>query len=639
MITQDVVWSEDFDEDLIGRTLEGKYELRRVIGEGGMGRIYLAHQDGMDRYVAVKVLHPSFAEDTRAVTRFLREVKAASRLNHPNTIRIYDFGKAHKLLFMVLEVLKGRSLADIIDGDGPLPTRRAVKVAIQICDSLAEAHQQGVIHRDLKPDNIHIEKMFGNPDHVKVLDFGIAKLQYGDRPTGRDARTDPNVICGTPSYMSPEQIDGRAPVDARSDVYGLGILMYEMLTGHPPFWADVPFDVLLMQLNESPPPLTTGENLPPSLSELIGRMLAKDPGERPEDCQAVRSELEAIADYLDARAAKMHAASKKQTILFGSGNLSSSGLEGPQPKKRLSSERRHTPTAAYEALRREEGTTVARNRSTPMPGQVALQAGSPAAGQRVRQMTPIPKTEGSRRIDTGPMKAAAARSGAAGPKTPEPFPARLTSGEQVVAQMMDDLSPRKRMRTPTSRRIDASTLQRHGDIKRQPKPRKVDLPMQPTRVALLHVESGDKFDLIASNELYGVVHCLHGAGPAVGTKLTLAGAETRFAHVQAVVEVLGAAPDVPAPGFLQIRWHDVTVGQKASHMALALDALLSVNPDAVKGWPSEDELEPGTRLSYVPPSGKLTLERAKRPQVSLAERARRPSRKRLEAALDPPSKK
>lgn len=702
-LTADAVM-ETLDRDLVGRTLGGKYELRRVIGEGGMGRIYLAHQEVMDRYVAVKVLNPGFAEDPRAVARFLREVKAASRLNHPNTIRIYDFGKVDDVLFMVLEVLKGRSLAQIIDGDGPLPTRRAIKVAVQICDSLAEAHQQGVIHRDLKPDNIHIEKMLGNPDHVKVLDFGIAKLQYGDRfASDNDGNTDPNLICGTPSYMSPEQIDGRGDIDERTDVYGLGILLYEMLTGVPPFFADAPFDVLLMQLNDSPPSLPVSSSVPAALSALVDAMLAKERGARPESCHAVRLRLDVIAEQLDTVQRSVRS-SADQTMLFGTGLADA--LDAPVPQKRLVSGRRPSQSKTGDRTKRPIGTQLARA-TPPAPLPVAPSPTLPASpAPRERSKTPerlkvatpasgAKKAAKSRRLQTGQMMAPTglriptdpmtARPDALsstprtrpdnvewGPDvrdrtggrnagaTTKPFPPNMASGEEVVAQLMDEISSddvavptpraatgasggragRPHNRTPTSRRIDTSllkqTLPPTTTTMRSTPRAPVSLPMQPTRVALQHVDSGDKFDLIASNELNGVLQCLGGPEPAVGSRLKLSGAETRFAHVEAEVEIEGPAHDVPGVGFLRVRWVGVHVRARVMQMKLALDALLSVNPEAVTGWPASQELEAGTVLSYEPASGRLTVEREQQPQASLSERARRPSRVKQAAASPPP---
>lgn len=274
------------EPSLVGHVLDGKYTLISKLGEGGMGSVYLAEQTSMGREVAIKVLRREFSQNRMAIKRFLREARAASKLAHPNTITVYDFGQSTDgLLYLVMERLTGRPLGDILDSEGRMPVERTVHIMAQVCDSLSEAHAHGITHRDLKPENIFIEQKVGNPDFVKVLDFGIAKMQ-GDDSTQATAT---GMICGTPSYMSPEQAMGR-DIDGRSDIYALGILLYEMLTDEKPFEGDTPMEVMLKHINEPAPNILerTGMVVPRGIQQAVDRMLSKNATERPAHCQEVK---------------------------------------------------------------------------------------------------------------------------------------------------------------------------------------------------------------------------------------------------------------------------------------------------------------------------------------------------------------
>ncbi len=274
------------EPSLVGHVLDGKYTLISKLGEGGMGSVYLAEQTSMGREVAIKVLRREFSQNRMAIKRFLREARAASKLGHPNTITVYDFGQSTDgLLYLVMERLSGRPLGDILDSEGRMPVERSVHILSQVCDSLSEAHAHGITHRDLKPENIFIEQKVGNPDFVKVLDFGIAKMQ-GDDSTQATAT---GMICGTPSYMSPEQAMGR-DIDGRSDIYALGILLYEMLTDEKPFEGDTPMEVMLKHINEPSPNILerTRMVVPRGIQLALDRMLSKNATERPAHCQEVK---------------------------------------------------------------------------------------------------------------------------------------------------------------------------------------------------------------------------------------------------------------------------------------------------------------------------------------------------------------
>jgi len=278
------------EPSLVGHVLDGKYTLISKLGEGGMGSVYLAEQQTMGREVAIKVLRREFSQNRMAIKRFLREARAASKLAHPNTITVYDFGQSNEgLLYLVMEKLTGRPLADILDSDGALPVTRAIHILAQICDSLSEAHKNGITHRDLKPENIFIEEKVGNEDFVKVLDFGIAKMQ-GDETTTQ--ATAAGMICGTPAYMSPEQAMGK-DIDGRSDIYALGVLLYEMLTNEKPFEGDTPMEVMLKHINEPSPDIyqRTQIQVPQGVQDTIDKLLAKKPDGRPADCQVAKKML------------------------------------------------------------------------------------------------------------------------------------------------------------------------------------------------------------------------------------------------------------------------------------------------------------------------------------------------------------
>ncbi len=247
----------DDKNSLIGRTIDnGRYEITRLIGEGGMGRVYEARQVSMNRRVALKILRAQLATDEKLLARFQQEALSISRLRHPNTITIYDYGKTEDdLLFMSMELLGGQSLFSIMRKEGPLILPRALHIMDQVAGAVGEAHQLGIVHRDLKPENIQIDHVASDPDFAKVLDFGIAKILGGDgRSAEGKALTLAGSIFGTPHYMSPEQVHGQK-VDHRTDLYSLGIILFEMLAGKPPFDGNTPMSVMMAQASKELPDL------------------------------------------------------------------------------------------------------------------------------------------------------------------------------------------------------------------------------------------------------------------------------------------------------------------------------------------------------------------------------------------------
>ena len=260
-------------DPLVGQVIAGRYEIMQRVGEGGMGVVYKARQTSIDRIVAIKMLNSQMAQDQNWVQRFNNEARACSQLQHPNTIRMFEFGQtSDNRPFMAMEFLDGQSLRDAISKSAPMPPARVVKILIQCCASLAEAHAIGIIHRDIKPDNVFLLSMAGSPDFVKLLDFSVAKLLQDDR-----MRTQAGVVFGTPQYMSPEQGRG-LPLDPRADLYSLGILAYEMLTGNVPFNHENPMTVLQMHIRHQLPQLP--QSVPPNVQQLVYKALEKEAGKR-----------------------------------------------------------------------------------------------------------------------------------------------------------------------------------------------------------------------------------------------------------------------------------------------------------------------------------------------------------------------
>ncbi len=278
--------------DLVGTTIAGRYRIDRLLGSGGMGAVYRAEHVHMRKTVALKVLHREMTLVPEVVARFEREAIAASRVDHPNVVAATDFGKLEAGgFYLVLEFVEGRSLRALLDAEGALAPDRAARIAVQIASALAEAHAQGIVHRDLKPDNVMLVERPENPEHVKVLDFGIAKVAASDL-AGQPALTRFGSVFGTPEYMSPEQAMGTA-VDHRADLYALGILLHEMLAGETPFHDDDLMAVLARQMTAPPPPLPP--SVPPALRAVVDQLLAKRPEERPPNADAVVAGLAPIA--------------------------------------------------------------------------------------------------------------------------------------------------------------------------------------------------------------------------------------------------------------------------------------------------------------------------------------------------------
>jgi serine/threonine-protein kinase len=285
----------DAADPLVGQLVAGRYRVLRQLGEGGMGNVYRAVQETIEKKVALKVLKTEYSQSADMVVRFHREAVSACRIKHPNVVDVFDLGQLDDGRFYIaMDLLEGRDLAQVLAASGALPAQRAVHIALQICRALNAAHQSGIVHRDLKPENVFLHRTSDGDEIVKIVDFGIAHLvvQEPERarsvptleraPDGSRKLTSVGMIFGTPEYMAPEQATG-GQIDHRADIYATGIILYKMLTGHAPFSGKSFLDVLAKQVGEIPPRMSKVNpdlDIPRELEDVIMRALAKKPEDR-----------------------------------------------------------------------------------------------------------------------------------------------------------------------------------------------------------------------------------------------------------------------------------------------------------------------------------------------------------------------
>jgi serine/threonine-protein kinase len=281
----------------VGSVIDGRYRVERLLGEGGMGSVYLATHVNIDRKVAIKVIAADRAADPAALKRFYREAQAVSQLDHPNIVQVFAFGvdEATHSPWIAMEFVDGGTLKEILRA-GPISEERAVRLLIQATKALVEAHAKGIVHRDLKPDNMIVRRLPDGDEHLKVVDFGVAKIRQTDSNPKGPSLTAGHAV-GTPLYMSPEQVKGD-PVDARSDLYSLGCILHQMLAGAPPFVADDAIAIMVKQSEDPPPPLPAaladGRAPSDAIQTLRARLLEKDPGARPPSAIEVARALDEI---------------------------------------------------------------------------------------------------------------------------------------------------------------------------------------------------------------------------------------------------------------------------------------------------------------------------------------------------------
>src|SRR5438876_2063911 len=292
-------------DTLIGTVFDGRYRIVRKLGTGGMADVYLAEDQELGRRVAIKILNDRHAADDSFVERFRREAKNAAGLSHPNIVSVYDRGTAEGTYYIAMEYLDGRSLKELIVSRGPAPVKTSVEYARQILAAVGFAHRHGIVHRDIKPHNV----LVGPEGRLKVTDFGIAR-------SGASQMTEVGSIIGTAQYLSPEQARG-APVDQTSDLYSVGVVLYEMLTGQVPFTGDTPLEIAMKHLSEIPrPPSELRPEVPHDLDSVVLRALAKDPSERYQSAEEMDADLARVAKGLSVSPETEEAAT---TVLAGAG--------------------------------------------------------------------------------------------------------------------------------------------------------------------------------------------------------------------------------------------------------------------------------------------------------------------------------
>jgi serine/threonine-protein kinase len=276
-------------DPLVGTVIADRYRMLSLVGRGGMGVVYKAEHVRIGKLMAIKLLHGELARDKDIVKRFKREADSASKLSHPNTVQIFDFGRSDNLMYLVMEYVAGRDLGWMIHHEHTLPFVRVARIAAQVCASLVEAHGIGLVHRDLKPENIMVVDSRSQPDFVKVLDFGLAKLR--DQQGGDITRA--GALVGTPYYMAPEHIRGET-VDGRADLYAIGAMIYKAVCGVPPFTAQTPVGVLAKHLTETlvpPSERSPRKDLPPQCDDIVRKAMQRDPKDRYQRAEDFRDDL------------------------------------------------------------------------------------------------------------------------------------------------------------------------------------------------------------------------------------------------------------------------------------------------------------------------------------------------------------
>ena len=372
-----------------------RYEIQQRIGRGGMADVFVARDRLLDRPVAIKVLFPEFATDPNFVERFRREAQSAANLNHPNIVGVYDWGREANTYFMAMEYVNGRTLADILRANGKLNARQAAEIATEVAAALGFAHRSGVVHRDVKPANI----LIANDGRVKVADFGIARALNS---SVEQDLTQVGAVMGTATYFSPEQAQGAQP-DPRSDLYSLGIVLYEMVGGRPPFAGDNPVAIAYKQVHDTPQPLNQlAPDVPRPFEAIVAKLLAKNAGVRYDTAEDLRDDLKRFREGQPVHAL---------TALMGgaaAAAAAAAGVTTAVPSTTVNPRTAATATAAYSS-------------TTAMPRTTAVPAGRSRCSGRSRTTTRRDEPAGTcsdRSSPSSPSCSAASCSSTTSPTTP-----------------------------------------------------------------------------------------------------------------------------------------------------------------------------------------------------------------------------
>jgi serine/threonine protein kinase len=451
------------DQRMIGKTVAGRYSLVRLLGDGGMGAVYKAEDNVLRRFVAVKLLHPAAAANPAAVERFLREAQSAASIGHPNIIDILDFGQSEGKPYLVMEYLRGRSLADQLATEGPYSIRQACAIATHALAGLQGAHDRGILHRDLKPANLMLVPRFGDRTFVKLLDFGFAALLGEETAPGDRSLTPARTLVGTPAYAAPERLRGDDRRDPRTDLYAIGVVLFEMLAGVRPFDASSFSELARKVQNDAPPALRLYRpDAPEALERVIARALAKKPEDRFPDAESFAAALvpfggrmvendDSVSDSLSTDLLKIRARERRQAPT-GQSQPPGRGPNGTLPGRQRTATKTDSDDLAIDRIALDVGPKAwNRNQeSAPEPGPQGGRPGAPSeaaakAGARVQTkagpspaqtkagpspMPPLPKRppsahpssipEETIRMNPGPLLGLEAAAPAKPPPRPSP---------------------------------------------------------------------------------------------------------------------------------------------------------------------------------------------------------------------------
>jgi serine/threonine-protein kinase len=460
-------------DPLLGATIAGRYSVVKKLGEGGMGAVYLATHQVLEKQVALKVLHGEFARKTDLVERFMQEAKAASRIRHENVIDISDFGHTPDgIVFFAMELLQGHDLHEEVArarlAGQLLPWSRSKRIFLQICAALQAAHAKGIIHRDLKPENVYLVDFLGDPDFVKLLDFGIAKLTEvaeGDRKLTRTG-----MLFGTPEYMSPEQARGEPHVDARVDIYAMGCILFQLVTGRVPFEAENFMGVLSLHLTEPPPTIApeTFDRIgaPRELAGVITKALEKDRNARWQSIEELANAVRTVCgDPLPSATATMSA--QRAPMVSAPANTTQKAIAVPNPTPVPGARQRTQWTGNLNVPEADEGDGTRKPRSKLpliLGGGVAIIAGAAVAFMAARgsddkqPKDPITAPSGSAPIAIATPDAAPAAVPVDAPDLP-PLPDKVAlsvSSKPAGAELFDLASQVRVGKTPISFNLSPS---------------------------------------------------------------------------------------------------------------------------------------------------------------------------------------